>query len=26
MNRLWWGPDRTDPRWGPIFAALYAAL
>jgi CubicO group peptidase (beta-lactamase class C family) len=26
MNRLWWGPDRTDPRWGPIFDALYAAL
>ena len=26
MNRLWWGPERTDPRWGPIFDALYAAL
>ena len=26
MNRLWWGPDRTDPRWAPIFDALYAAL
>ena len=26
MNRLWWGPDRTDPRWPPIFTALYAAL
>ena len=26
MNRLWWGPDRTDPRWLPIFAALYASL
>ena len=26
MNRLWWGPDRTDPRWRPIFAALYDAL
>jgi CubicO group peptidase (beta-lactamase class C family) len=26
MNRLWWGPDRTDPRWGRIFDALYAAL
>ena len=25
MNRLWWGPERTDPRWGPIFDALYAA-
>jgi CubicO group peptidase (beta-lactamase class C family) len=25
MNRLWWGPDRTDPRWPPIFDALYAA-
>ncbi len=26
MNRLWWGPDRTDPRWPPIFDALYGAL
>ena len=26
MNRLWWGPERTDPRWAPIFTALYAAL
>jgi CubicO group peptidase (beta-lactamase class C family) len=26
MNRLWWGPDRTDPRWIPIFSALYDAL
>jgi CubicO group peptidase (beta-lactamase class C family) len=26
MNRLWWGPDRADPRWEPIFEALYAAL
>ena len=26
MNRLWWGPDRTDPRWGPILDALYSAL
>ncbi|MEY2447649.1 MAG: hypothetical protein QOH79_1125 [Acidimicrobiaceae bacterium] len=26
MNRLWWGPDRSDPRWVPIFDALYAAL
>jgi CubicO group peptidase (beta-lactamase class C family) len=26
MNRLWWGPDRTDPRWAPIFAAVYASL
>ncbi|MDZ4827236.1 MAG: serine hydrolase domain-containing protein [Actinomycetota bacterium] len=26
MNRLWWGPDRTDPRWAPIFDALYAAI
>lgn len=26
MNRLWWGADRTDPRWAPIFDALYAAL
>ena len=25
MNRLWWGPDRTDPRWGPLFEAVYAA-
>jgi CubicO group peptidase (beta-lactamase class C family) len=26
MNRLWWGPDRTDPRWSGIVDALYAAL
>jgi CubicO group peptidase (beta-lactamase class C family) len=26
MNRLWWGPSRSDPRWGPIFEALYNAL
>jgi len=26
MNRLWWGQDRTDPRWGPIFSALYDSL
>ena len=26
MNRLWWGQDRSDPRWEPIFTALYAAL
>jgi hypothetical protein len=26
MNRLWWGPDRTDPRWSPIFEAVYASL
>jgi CubicO group peptidase (beta-lactamase class C family) len=26
MNRLWWGPDRTDPRWPPIFDALYESL
>lgn len=26
MNRLWWGQDRTDPRWGPIFEALYDRL
>jgi CubicO group peptidase (beta-lactamase class C family) len=26
MNRLWWGPDRTDPRWPPIFDALYECL
>src|SRR5262249_8796146 len=26
MNRLWWGPDRSDPRWEPIFAALYASF
>jgi len=26
MNRLWWGPSRTDPRWEPIFEAVYAAL
>ena len=23
MNRLHWGPYRTDPRWPPIFTALY---
>ena len=26
MNRLWWGPDRTDPRWPSIFDALYESL
>ena len=26
MNRLWWGPSRSDPRWGPIFEAIYGAL
>lgn len=26
MNRLWWGPTRSDPRWDSIFDALYAAL
>jgi CubicO group peptidase (beta-lactamase class C family) len=26
MNRLWWGPERTDPRWPPIFDALYESL
>ena len=26
MNRLWWGADRSDPRWAPIFDALYGAL
>jgi CubicO group peptidase (beta-lactamase class C family) len=26
MNRLYWGRDRTDPRWPPIFDTLYAAL
>jgi hypothetical protein len=26
MNRLWWGADRSDPRWAPIFDAVYAAL
>jgi CubicO group peptidase (beta-lactamase class C family) len=26
MNRLWWGQDRSDRRWAPIFDALYAAL
>ena len=26
MNRLWWGPTRSDPRWDGIFDALYAAL
>jgi len=26
MNRLWWGPDRADPRWDPILTTLYDAL
>lgn len=26
MNRMIWGPTRDDPRWAPIFDALYAAL
>ena len=26
MNRLWWGPTRADPRWPPIFDALYGSL
>ena len=26
MNRLWWGPTRSDPRWAGIFDALYTAL
>jgi len=26
MNRLWWGADRADPRWDPIFSTLYDAL
>jgi CubicO group peptidase (beta-lactamase class C family) len=26
MNRLWWGADRTDPRWARMFDELYAAL
>jgi CubicO group peptidase (beta-lactamase class C family) len=26
MNRLWWGADRTDPRWGPLFDAVYGAV
>jgi len=26
MNRLWWGPDRADPRWGPLFDAIYGAI
>ena len=26
MNRLWWGPTRSDPRWAGIFEALYRAL
>jgi CubicO group peptidase (beta-lactamase class C family) len=26
MNRLWWGRDRNDPRWAPIFEAVYDAL
>jgi CubicO group peptidase (beta-lactamase class C family) len=26
MNRLWWGPDRADPRWDPILKSIYDAL
>jgi CubicO group peptidase (beta-lactamase class C family) len=26
MNQLWWGRTRDDPRWAPIFDALYGAL
>jgi CubicO group peptidase (beta-lactamase class C family) len=26
MNRLWWGADRADPRWSPIFEAVYDSL
>jgi len=26
MNRLWWGASRTDPRWQPIFDAVYGSL
>lgn len=26
MNRLWWGPTRSDPRWTRIFEAVYAVL
>lgn len=26
MNRMEWGERRDDPRWFPIFDALYAAL
>jgi CubicO group peptidase (beta-lactamase class C family) len=26
MNRLYWGADRTDPRWSPLFDALYSSL
>ncbi len=26
MNRLWWGPDRADPRWDQILKSLYDAL
>ncbi len=26
MNRLWWGLDRNDPRWAPVFDALYDAI
>lgn len=26
MNRLYWGPHRSDPRWAPLFDALYAAV
>ena len=23
MNRLYWGPHRSDPRWAPLFDGLY---
>jgi CubicO group peptidase (beta-lactamase class C family) len=26
MNQMVWGTSRTDPRWKPIFDALYSAL
>jgi CubicO group peptidase (beta-lactamase class C family) len=26
MNRMYWGPTRDDPRWPPIFDALYGCL
>lgn len=26
MNQMYWGATRDDPRWGPIFDALYSSL
>jgi CubicO group peptidase (beta-lactamase class C family) len=26
MNQMYWGPTRDDPRWAPLFSALYSCL